>query len=484
MDAIIVDWHGPDDPENPYNWSINKKRLLTAVALFATFTTMMNGTIITVAHEEINEQFHVSDTHFPHSYWPTTSWAIGGAIFSFIVLPVMEDFGMRPVFLGTYFIFLCSLIPQGLAQNFATIIITRFFSGGCVAIIANSVSSVIGNIWAGDAARTIPMSLYVALYLSGSSTGPVVGAAILKYLSWRWISYCQLIWYAAAFPLYWLLLHENRGDVILLHRARALRAHHPAKPAYSALELAHAATPLPTRVLASVRRPLYMLFTEPVAFVCTLMTGLVLGNIYLFTQSVEQVFVGLYPSWGPVQAGLVQAAVVVGELVGWLGALVSARLYHASAARNTETPGKPIPEARLYLSIVAGFVGMAGGMFVYAWTAYAALPWMAPAVGLAMVGAGNTVVMIAFADYIVDAYAKYAGSAIAALALGENAFAAFLPMAAQSMYADLGFHWASSLLGFVALVLSCAPVVLVIWGRQIRERSPFMKEATLERMRD
>lgn len=33
-DVQIVDWDGPDDPENPFNWPKKKKWLITAVALF------------------------------------------------------------------------------------------------------------------------------------------------------------------------------------------------------------------------------------------------------------------------------------------------------------------------------------------------------------------------------------------------------------------------------------------------------------------
>src|ERR1700744_442797 len=98
-----------------------------------------------------------------------------------------------------------------------------------------------------------------------------------------------------------------------------------------------------------------------------------------------------------------------------------------------------------------------------------------------MVGDGHEVVVLAIADYVVDAYAKYAGSAVAAIVLGENLFAAFLPLAAGSMYSNLGFRWASSLLGFLALGLSFAPVCIVFFGRRLRERSVFMKEAIVEK---
>ena len=78
---------------------------------------------------------------------------------------------------------------------------------------------------------------------------------------------------------------------------------------------------------------------------------------------------------------------------------------------------------------------------------------------------------------IEDAYAgsNYAGSAISAVAAGENVVAGLLPLATKRLYHDLGFQWASSLIGFLALLLSCAPIVFVWKGRWFRERSPFME---------
>lgn len=381
---------------------------------------------------------------------------------------------MRPTFICTYLVFLLFLIPQALAQNFETLVICRFFSGGCVSVLANTSAGVIGNIWEGEKGRTIPTSLYITAYLTGSSSAPIIGAVILQNLSWRWISYLQLIWGGIFFPLYVFFFPETRGTTILEDRERRLKAklglpYIPSKP-----------MPLGQKLRKSVTRPLYMLFTEPVLFTYTIWSAFMVGTVYLFTQSVEQVFNGLY-GWSPVQGGYAQAAVVIGECIGWTGVFLSSRVYFASASRNTEEPGKPVPEARLYVSIFASFFGVAGGMFVYGWTSYPATPWIAPAIGLAMVGAGINIVVLAIADYILDAYSRYAGSAVAALVLGEDIFAAFLPLATQSMYRNLGFRWASSLLGFLAIVISCASLCLIIWGRQLRARSPFMKEASIDR---
>ncbi|KAJ5099389.1 hypothetical protein N7532_006390 [Penicillium argentinense] len=477
-DITVVSWDGDKDPGNPYNWSPKQKWTLTAVAAFTTFITMMNGTIITVAHEAINEEFNISDASFPHSYWPVTSWAVGGSVSSLLILPLMEDFGVRWVFLITYVAFLCFIIPQALAQNFATLIVTRFFAGGCVSILANTSATVIGNVWETEKARNIPVSLYIVTYLAGSSIGPVIGAPIYHYLSWRWIGYLQLIWCGALLPMYYFMFKECRGTAILGQRAKALRE--DGVRAYSQHEIDSEGNSMLMIVVRSATRPIILFFTESVVFVSTLWSGFTVGTLYLFTQSVEQVFTGLY-GWTPAQAGYVQAAIVIGEILGWVGTLFSGKLYFTSASRNTEVPGTPIPEARLYLAIVGGMFGLSGGMFTYAWTSYPSLPWIAPAVGLAMVGAGGVIVVTGISDYVVDAYSKYAASAVGIMVAGENTFSGFLPLAAMSLYSTLGFNWASTVLAFISFGLSLAPILFVIWGKEIRARSPFMKEATMEK---
>lgn len=438
----------------------------------------MNGTIISVAHKAINEDFSISDATFPNSYWSTTSWGLGGALFPLVLFPVMEDFGIRPVVLGTYFFFVCFLIPVGLAPNFATIIVVRFFSGGCVQLLSNAVAGIISNVFEEDRARSVPISLYVTTYLAATSLGPVIGSSILHSLSWRWIGYIELIWTTALFPVFIVGLPESCAPAILLAKAKRLRSE--GKKAYTAKELDH--TPMYQVVIGSVQRPLYMLCTEPVVLVATLWAAFSLGTIYLFTQSVEQVYGKLY-GWDAVQAGYVQAAIVLGEILGCGFCVATNRWYYASAAWNTEVLGTPVPEARLYASVIGGFFGVTGGMFLYGWTSFSTVHWIVPTIGLAMVGFGTTSVVVSIANYLIDAYSKYAASALGAVGLIENTSIAFLPLAATAMYTDLGFQWASSLLAFVSLTLVATPFAVLKWGKDIRSRSPFMKEAIIDRRR-
>ncbi|KAJ5630260.1 uncharacterized protein N7484_010360 [Penicillium longicatenatum] len=292
-DYILVTWDGPNDPDNPYNWPLRRKWTLTIMSGVITFLTMMNGTIITVAHNAISRDLHISDSSFPNSYWPVTSWAIGVGIFALFFLPLMEDFGVRWAFLGSYALFICFVIPQALAKNFTTLVVTRFFAGGFVAIVGNTCVSVAGNIWEDERGRTIPVSIYIVAYLSRSSMGPVVGAAIFQFLSWRWIGYIQLIWFVALFPIYAIEFRESRGSTILRQRATLLRSQ--GKRAYTKQEIDSGGEDksIVDQVLKSAVRPLTR-FSESQLHLSLRCGQPSLSVFYIFSPSLLNKYLVVY----------------------------------------------------------------------------------------------------------------------------------------------------------------------------------------------
>lgn len=283
------------------------------------------------------------------------------------------------------------------------------------------------------------------------------------------VFYIQIIAYCSVLPLAAFVLQETRHDKILKRDAKRIRDE-TGEQVFGPGE--RDSKSMTRRIFRAQARPLILLFTEWLLFFCTLWSAFAFGNVFVFTQSVEYVFAETY-DWNQAQCGLVQGAIVVGEILGFPACLYGIRLYIRSARRNTEDPGTPIPEARLYVAIFGSLFLIAGGMFEFAWTTYAHIPWIVPAIGLAMAGAGQLVVVSAAADYVMDAYAMsgWAGSAISAAAACENLSAGFLPLSTQAMYTSLGIHWATTLLACVALLLSLAPIIFLWKGRTMRERS-------------
>jgi hypothetical protein len=115
---------------------------------------------------------------------------------------------------------------------------------------------------------------------------------------------------------------------------------------------------------------------------------------------------------------------------------------------------------------------------MYGWSSRPDVHWIVPTIGVCIVGVGIYSIYMGVVNYLTDAYEKYAASALSAASLGRNTFGAFLPLASYSLFNNLGFGWAGSLLGFIGAALSVVPVVLVLKGREIRARSPFMLEST------
>ncbi|ORY09586.1 putative MFS multidrug transporter [Clohesyomyces aquaticus] len=460
----LITWNGPHDLSNPFNWPPRKKWRVTSLSLLASFICSMNGTILSPAYPTITTELDLLNGTIPTTCWFTATWGIGAALLPLFLFPIMEDFGIRRVFLCTYFLFTLTLIPVGLSSNFHLLLFLRLLSGGCVPIISDAAASTLSNLFSGEKARSLPTALYVGTYLYATSLGPVVGAAILQFRDWRWIAHVECICTAALFPAFVIGMPETRGTAILRGRARELRR--KGKGAYTAEEIG-VKNWNSRDVMTSIRRPILMLLIEPVVFISALWAAYSLGTIYLFTQSVEQVYGTAY-GFSPIQAGYVQGAIVIGEVLGCGLPLFMERL--------NQCPSPPIPEARLYPSIIGGFIGVTGGMLVFAWTASPQIHWIAPTTGLLMVGFGTTAVITSIANYLIDAYSKYAASALGAVGLVENTAIAFLPLASKAMYTDLEFWWASSLLGFVSLGLVVMPCFVVKWGNEIRARSSFMKE--------
>ena len=224
-----------------------------------------------------------------------------------------------------------------------------------------------------------------------------------------------------------------------------------------------------------------MLLTEPVVTFFTLWISFAWGILFLFFSSVPQTFSSNY-GWGTVQTGLIQLAISVGAVIGTVVNPFQDMVYFRSAKRNKEVPSTPIPEARLYSSTVGSLI-FAGGLFWYGWgsVGHGKVHWIVPTCGITAAGLGIYSIYMAVVDYLTDAYEKYAASALSAASLGRNSFAAFLPLASYSLFNTLGYGWAGSLLGFVAVALSVVPFVLIWKGPVIRHRSPFMREATFSR---
>ena len=175
-----------EDPDNPFNWPAIRKRSVVLTACYVTFIVGFNATALTAAVSHTNATFNVSDVAFPNSVRPVSAWNTGAALAPMVVLPIMEDHGIKLGYCLTYVILLIFIIPQALAQNFATFIACRFFAGSCCGILQDAMDGIIADVWAHPTQRSLPVSCYVFALLAGLIMGPVVGGAIIARWDSRW----------------------------------------------------------------------------------------------------------------------------------------------------------------------------------------------------------------------------------------------------------------------------------------------------------
>jgi MFS family permease len=135
------------------------------------------------------DEFCVQNEPFPNFAWATTSWNMGEALFPVVFVPLTENTGRMPGYFIAYIILEIILFPSAIAQNFATLVVTRFIGGGASSVSINIVGGSISDVWKGDEARSIPMSLFCFTSVVGIALGPFIGSAIQtihKSDPWRW----------------------------------------------------------------------------------------------------------------------------------------------------------------------------------------------------------------------------------------------------------------------------------------------------------
>lgn len=135
------------------------------------------------------EEFYILEKPFPNLMWATFTFQLGAAFLPAICVPMSETWGRMPGYFVGYSILVLSLFPSAFAQNYATLVVTRFFGGGAAASTINIVGGSISDVWRGSVARSHPMSVYIFSTAVGISLGPFIGGGLQKIhigQPWRW----------------------------------------------------------------------------------------------------------------------------------------------------------------------------------------------------------------------------------------------------------------------------------------------------------
>ncbi|KAL3707061.1 hypothetical protein TMatcc_008074 [Talaromyces marneffei ATCC 18224] len=466
VDLNLVDWDGPDDPENPFNWPASRKAMMTTSIALITFLTPLGSSMFAPGVPNVMREFHSSNESL--AAFIVSVYLLGYCFGPLVIAPLSEMYGRQPLYTACNLLYTIFNVACALAPDMGSLSVFRFFAG-----VAGSCPLTIG---AGSLADMIPQNkrgAAMAIWAMGPLFGPVIGPVAGGYLTeakgWRWTFWVLAIAGGAVTISSLFTMRESYAYVLLDRKAKRLRKETGNSNLRSVLDTGRSSKEL---FMFSIVRPTKMLFLSPIVFLLSLYTAVIYGYLYLLFTTMTTVFETQY-GFSQGSVGLAYLGIGVGSFMGLfvLGA-ISDRLQQRLTASND---GVAKPEYRLPPMFFGSWL-IPLALFWYGWTTERQDPWIVPIIGTAFLGMGMMIAFMATSTYLVDAYTVYSASVMAASTLLRSLLGALLPLAGGKMYQALGLGWGNSLLGFIALAMAPIPLLFYKYGERIRTSQFFKVE--------
>ncbi|KAL6705483.1 hypothetical protein ACN47E_006748 [Coniothyrium glycines] len=467
---VLVDFDGPDDPYRPLNWPTKKKISTTALYGLTTMTATWASSAYSSGTRQVASEFNVGNQT---AVLGTTLFLFGFGLGPLLWAPLSEVYGRRIAVLTPMFVAACFSFGSATAQNFQTLMLTRFFGAFFASAPVTNTGGVLGDLFS-PTARGLAMAGYAMAVVAGPCLGPIVSAAFVAdpSLGWRWTEYSTGILQSSILLIDILLVDESYPPKLLIYKARRLR-HETGNWALHTKfeEWDVSVVELGKKFLV---RPLQLLLT-PICFLIALYASFCYGILYMQLGGVPIIFRDLR-GWPAVSATLPFLGILVGAVLGGCINAYNQLLYNKVYRR---AGNRAVPEARLP-PMMLGSVLFASGQFLMGWTADPQYPWIAPVIGLAMLGTGFFTIFQAALNYLVDTFTLYAASAVAANTFLRSCFAGAFPLVVTPLYHNLGVGPASSITGGFATLLIPVPFVFYVYGKEIRRRGKWSRGSVFD----
>ncbi|KAJ8591033.1 MFS general substrate transporter [Rhizopogon salebrosus TDB-379] len=393
-------------------------------------------------------------------------WSVGFGLVPLITSSFTEEFGRLNIYIVSSFGFMLSEIMIAIAPNIQIVMVGRLLGGAFGSTGTTLVSGSVADIWK-QHERGQPMAFFALVAVAATGLGPVIAGVIEAEprLGWRWIQWIHVIFTGTYFISVVVLMKETRATIVLARLARKKR-NETGDHRYQA-ETEKEKNSLMTLIKTSCMRPMYLLATEPIIQGFSLWIGFAWGVVFALIDSVSTEFRVVY-RFDIRSTGFMFTALILGSFVGYFANMYQEKLYQKYYPKKRQ-------EARLYLPCIAATL-LPIGMFIYAWTARPEVPWIAPAIGLAVFMSGAFVIYMVVFLYLADCYGTYASSAIAGVNLCRNLTAGAFPLFTTQMFVRLTYKWGLTLLACIGAALVPIPWVLYFYGSRIRARSKVSRE--------
>ncbi|KAH4435595.1 hypothetical protein HBH86_132990 [Parastagonospora nodorum] len=205
---FILEPQPEDSANDPLNW----RQLRRDLALLSLgFYCMVGGgmtPILAAGFNDVARTYHVT---IPQVALTTGLYMLGLGLGSIVASPTTILWGKRPVYLGAIVLFCLSSIWCALSPNYASLVVARIVQGFAVSPVECLPSATIAEIFFLHE-RAYRLGVYTLLLLGGKNLIPLVSAAIVQSLGWRWVFWIVAIVVGLCFFLIFFFVPETFWD--------------------------------------------------------------------------------------------------------------------------------------------------------------------------------------------------------------------------------------------------------------------------------
>ncbi|KAI0818154.1 major facilitator superfamily domain-containing protein [Xylaria sp. FL0064] len=407
-------WDGPDDPNDPYNWSSVKKITIGIIMGLGSLVTLTTASVTAAALGDISRDLSLNAETAQISF---SVYFLGLAFGPFPIAAISEMNGRRNIWIACniWFILWNSLCPVGYSKG---LMIAGRFLAALGASVGNALAGPVMTDMFHEKDRGKSLAIAGLFSYLGPALGPILGGLVSQLIHWPWLFYIISRIDTVVLVVGILVLRETYTPVLLRRKAATLG-----------------------------------LGQET-----TLNLGLAFGIYTLMLSTFAELWISRYGQ-STLSSSLHYIAISVGI------ALATQRGQGRTPTGETLPPGKP--EYRIPY-MLPGILLLPSGLFWYGWSAQRHYHWVVVDIGAAVFTMGSFIYSQALTAYIFDEFKEYGASANAAVRVLSQTLGFVFPIFAPQLYDALDYGWGNSLLAFIFIVLAFpVPGCLWLWGTKL-----------------
>ncbi|KYK56897.1 Major facilitator superfamily domain, general substrate transporter [Drechmeria coniospora] len=508
QNGIILIPQPSDDPNDPLNWPLWRRDLITFTLCFAGILATSLGSILASNTLVLSLVFTVPLTQ---TAVLTGYFLLGAGAAAMFFVPSGRVWGKRHLFLlGMLIIVISSAWAGSSGENYNSMAAARAFQGIGAAPFESLLNAAVGDLYFVHQ-RGMRMAFTNLAVFGGAFFTPVIVGKITASMGWDWSFYFVSIFMAATLPAVFFLCpetayrRETRLDIdgtieeVKLNPgpnsasssspadADALAA--AARPtglgahASELQPIGDANTPKKTflqslalfdgrktheRYWKLLLRPFPLLMNPAFVWGC-LIQGTMIGWTVFIGVLIAIVFVGPPYFWGELKAGYTYTAPFIGAIIGF----VIAGLLADTSVRLLTRLNRGIyePEFRILLVIpmlITGGIGLYGFGISADDIISGKFEYIVPLIFFAFEVMGMVIGTVASSLYIVDAYRNMTVEGFTLMIIFKNIFSFILTWYAYDWLIQSGIKFVFIIISSVQVGVCLLSIPMYIYGKRIR----------------